>query len=654
MGDTLALYKIKLQDLVSPQLQKLSKRLDSARAFVNKFGTDSDKGLGKAARKLTVVNNLGRLAAARNGMASFSSISRLAASGMNPLVVGLGIAGAGAIKLGIEMTKTGEAIQKNLQITHQLLGVNEKDTARLTTKAMALSKVYGSDYTSTIQTASKLARQFGISNDKAFSLIKQGFASGANISGDFLQSVEDSASVFKKLGASADQQMSILQQSISKGIKDAPKLLESFNNNLPNLGGDVQRLLDQNFGKGFTQTLKKNLDSGKTTAVQALNKISQAVANTKISGEATEGLAEQIFGDKSGSAVQLLNSFSKFETSLGSLVQKNSSFNKGKAEQLALEERLAQAQLKSSAGFASLANTGRKLMLRLKIGFYDAVNLAGALYGKITGLFSAASGLFTRVMAFQPVGIALKATWNALLFGLSTGFNIVKVVIGGVFDFVTNGLNMLSSAVDYVMGSALVQGITAGFSHIKEAVAKMLSYVTAPLNRLKDALGGIYTMLKGVKNFDYDQISAGMSEVKSGLSGATQKARERKEKIAKSGGAGGQSQGASWLSKMVKDTGKNFAKELDKKEGFKLSPTSTDTESPTKSSTNEELNRSTDKIMGGGSQVRHITVNIGELKGADRIVIEGAQGLDYKEAEQGMLDMLVRVIQGTERSISRG
>lgn len=635
MSDTLATFKIKLHDLVDPQLKKMSKRLQSVKGQMGGFGKQSDKSLGKTAKKMSVVNNLGRLAAARNGMSSFSSLSRVAASGMNPLIIGLGIAGAGAVKLGYEMAKAGVEMQKNLQMTKQLLGGTAKETAHLTSKAMALTNVYGGDYASTIQTASKLARQFGISNEQAFELIKQGYASGANLGGDMLQSLEDSASVFKNLGVTGEQQIAILQQSISNGIKDTPKLLESFNDNLPDLGGDVKRLLDKNFGDGFTKNLKKNLDKGQVTAVQALKSISDAVANTSMSNSTAQGLAEQVFGDKSGSAVELLKNFSKFDTNLGSLVKKNSSFNQAKTEQLALEERLAQAQLKSSAGFAALAQSGQNMLTRVKIGFYDAVNLAGSFYNKVTGLFSAVTGLASRMVSLKVVAMGIKLAWDVLIGGLSLGWKTLKFVVGGTFDFITNGLNALSSLVDYVMGSSIVKGMTNGFLEIKESVSDMLDYVSTPLNRLKDALAGIFTMLKGIKNFDYSQIKAGLDEVKSGISGATQRERENKgidekklgEQIVKAGEKGTSSDKSIYNLNDGKDKAKK---------------------------TQFELNKSTERITGGGSQVRNITVNVEKLGNFEKVIIDNASNMSMKDIESKMMELLVRLIQGTEVAINRG
>jgi hypothetical protein len=281
-----------------------------------------------------------------------------------------------------------------------------------------------------------------------------------------------------------------------------------------------------------------------------------------------------------------------------------------------------------------LAQTGQKFLTYVKIGLYDAVNLAGNMYSKVVSLFGAFTGLANKMMSVKIVAFGIKTAWDIVTTSLSVTWNALKITVGGVFDFIVNGLNALSNLVDYVMGSSLVQGMKTGFDNIKEAVLGMLDYVSTPLTRLKDALEGIFTMLKGIKNFDYDQVKSGLSEVKSGINGTTQRERAQKPASGKE------------IGQAVADAQKDKDNSIVNKD-FKLS-----TNSDQAKKVNKELNASTQRVTTGG--VRNITVNVGVMKGADKIVVEGAKGLTYNQVEDSLMEMLVRVIQGTERSISRG
>ncbi len=633
----LATFKIKLKDLVSSQLDKVSRRFGIASKAADDFEGKANKGIGRTNKKLSALNNLGRLAGARNGMAAFSSSSRFAAAGLNPIIAGIGLATVGAVKLGIALVDSGTKLQSNLQITNQLLGGSAKETKNLTAQATALSKVYGDDYTSTVQAASKLATKFGIDNASAFDLLKKGYASGANIGGDMLKTLEDSADAFKGLGATADQQMAILQQSVSKGIKDAPKLLESFNKNLPNLGGDVGRLLDQNFGEGFANSLKKNIKNGEATAIHALKAISTAVGQTKLGQGAAKGLAAQIFGEDSGNAVELLNNFSSFETNLDKLVSKNDSFNKSKNQQLELEKQLASAQLKSSKAFAKVGDKVKIFGIKMKIAFFNGLNFIGSVFSKVWALGSAFTGLVSRLWSINGVSVALKASWYALSTGLSNTWKVLKFTIGGTFDFITNGINAINNLFDRVMGSSFVQRIKSGFNGIKTAVGGVLNYLTTPLRRIGDALGGIVETLKGIKNFDFSQIKAGLADIRSGLNGTTDKQRKNEGLNSKKIGQEIANSQEKTLTKLNKESNVFNIKE---------------NKPQLSNNAKEQLNTGINSITTGGSQVRNLSVNIQSM--IDKLEIHSTVAEASEEIQDTLKEMFVKVLQGGETTLNRG
>lgn len=633
----LATFKIKLKETVSTQLDKISKRFGIASKSVDDFEGKANKGLGKTNKKLSALNNLGRLAGARNGMAAFSSSSRFAAAGLNPLIVGIGLATVGAVKLGISLVESSTKLQSNLQITNQLLGGSAQETKNLTAQATALSKVYGDDYTSTVQTASKVATKFGLSNTQAFDLIKKGYASGANLSGDMLKTLEDSASSFQKLGVTADEQMAILQQSVSKGIKDTPKLLEAFGKNLPNLGGDAIRLLDQTFGKEFTSNLQSKIKKGEIPATTALQALSRAVGQTKLGDGAAESLAEQIFGDRSGNAVQLLSNFSTFETNLDTLVSKNDSFNNSKNQQVELERQLAAAQLQSSKAFAKVGDKVKVFGIKMKIAFFNGLNFIGSVFSKVWALGSAFTGLVSRLWSINGVAVALKTSWYVLSTGLSNTWKVLKFTIGGTFDFITNGINALSNLFDRVIGSSFVQRIKAGFNGIKTTVSNMLSFVATPIRRLKDALSGIVETLKGIKNFDFGQIKTGLSDIRAGLNGSTDRKRQSAKLNSKKVGQQIASAQEKVLTKLNKEQ-KVFNIQEDKPQ---LS---------TKAQT--QLNSGINSITTGGSQVRNVTMNVERMNAIENLysTID-----EVKEDAQGkLIDLLVKTLQGGETALNRG
>jgi hypothetical protein len=633
MGD-LAEFKIKLADLISPQLKKITNAFGMSKNAAQDFEKETNKGVTKTKNNLSQLNMIGRLGNARNGLAAFSSGTKLAAMGINPIIAGLGLAAVGALKLGGALLESSQLLQNNLQITNQLLGGNVTETKALTAQATALTKVYGGEYVDTVQTASKLSKQFGISTEQALTLIQKGFASGANVGGNMLQLLSDSANSFKKLGATADQQIAIIQQSVSAGVEDAPKLLESFNKNLPNLGGDVKRLLDQNFGKGFTNTLKKHLETGEATAINALTAISTAVGKTNLSAGTSESLASQLFGDDSGNAVALLSNFSKFDTSLNSLVSKNAEFNSSKAQQLALEERLAATQLQSSKGFTNLANKATIFGLKVKIALFEGLNFWGQWLGEIWRVGTAVGGFIARIASINPLFIALKTSFSVLGNAVITTFSTVYNIARGLFTFIGNAFEHINILIDNVLGSSFVQRVAAGFNSLKDIVGGVLNFLLTPIRRISDALAGIVSTLKGLRDFDFSQIKMGLSEIKSGLTGTTDRDRSKTQLI------------------NSKKVGQEIASEIkiqDKpSELFKASTT----DALMKQETQSKLSSGMDSIVAGGKEVRNVTVTIQKMVAIETLNSTVAESVD--NAQKTATDLLVRILQGAETSLNMG
>lgn len=630
----LAEFKIKLADLISPQLKKIQATFGMTKNAAQDFEKETNKGVTKTKNNLSQLNMIGRLGNARNGMAAFTSTTKLAAMGINPIIAGLGLAAVGALKLGGALLESSQLLQNNLQITNQLLGGNVNETKALTAQATALTKVYGGEYVDTVQTASKLSKQFGISTEQALGLIEKGFASGANVGGNMLQLLSDSANSFKNLGATADQQIAIIQQSVSAGVEDAPKLLESFNKNLPNLGGDVKSLLDKNFGKGFTNTLKKHLETGEATAIHALTAISTAVGKTNLAPGSAESLASQLFGDDSGNAVALLSNFSKFDTSLNSLVSKNAEFNGSKAQQLALEERLAATQLRSSKGFANLANNATMFGLRMKIALFDGLNLFGAIFGEIGRVVGAVGGFISRIASLTGVTTLLKTAWNVLSGAFTMTWNVISGTVGGLFTFMGNAFTYINNLIDSVLGSTFIQRVGAGFSALKDIIGGVLNFLLTPIRRISDALGGIVSTLKGLRDFDFSQIKMGLSEIKSGLTGATDRERSKTPAI------------------NAKKVGQEIASEIKVQEKpadlFKASTT----DALMKQDTQSKLSGGMDSIVAGGKEVRNVTVTIQKLVAVETLNTTVAEAI--QNTEKTLTDMLVRVLQGSEVALNRG
>lgn len=614
-----ATLKIKLKDLVSPQLGKMSKRFNvTKKQFkttalgmsgnikglaksiksvpqINVHSTQPVKALDRIERKAESLDKkggkslqsfkskakgLGSLGRAfqGKGVSSLGNSLRFAGAGLNPVVAGLGLAAVGAYKLGEAVVTSSIKMQKNLEITSGYIGGNTAETKELTAQATALSNVYGSDYADTVKTASLVSKRFGLENKAAFDLIQKGFASGANIDGGLLKSLEEHSDSFKTLGSTASQQIAILQQSTSKGIKDVPKLLESFGTKLPKLGGDVQRLLDNSFGANFTSGLKERLASGQTTALDALKSISTAVANTPLADGAAKSLASQVFGDSSENAVQLLTNFSSYETSLDKLVSKNGTFNKVKMQQYKLEKQIAGSQLQNSKRVTEMSDKVTLLGLSLKATFYN--NLGGIL------------DFTNKVQRF-----------GSSLYSLANKIGLVKAgtgILNHMFSRITGVLDLVSDGMDFISNK------TGG---------------AAPPKR------------RGFKNEGFEE-----------------------SRFVKSFDRfGGKDKNSPLMLSMLdlNKTTKDLAKTNRSGKSAELFSTTQDTENKGLSNSSQSsLSSGINSIVAGGTQTRNLSINIEKMSGIENLysTVDESKG----DIEDKLRELLVKVIQGTEFALNKG
>lgn len=290
--------------------------------------------------------------------------------------IAIGAASAAVVGLGQHIAEVTEKMQQNKRIMETTFSGSPQQIEKMTVQATALSKVFGDDYNATVQAASQLNRQFGLSGDAAFELLKKGVLSGANISGDMLQQLEQFGSEMSKLGLNASEQLALIQQSAKfGGTETLVKSLQGFKEELSDFGTGTTALLNDAFGKDFTTKFRKNVQSGKIGMQEALGTISKAFNKTTLSGKDLDAAMQDTFGDAgSDLGIGAIKNLQTLNLNLDEAVSKNAEFNKGLKEQMTLDEQLATSQAKLAENFKGFGQSLSNLWTSVKTGFYDAIN----------------------------------------------------------------------------------------------------------------------------------------------------------------------------------------------------------------------------------------------------------------------------------------
>ena len=163
---------------------------------------------------------------------------------------------------------------------------NEQQLEDFTKGIVTINSTFGTDTKEVVKTAMSLIKQFGISGEKAFDLIADGFQRGLDFSGEFLDTLNEYGVQFKEAGFSADEFLAILK----KGTKDGVFQLDYLADGIKELGinlqevGDSQAKALEGIGlsaKEVTDAVNKGGDSAKEATLKVVQALSGMEDKTK-------------------------------------------------------------------------------------------------------------------------------------------------------------------------------------------------------------------------------------------------------------------------------------------------------------------------------------------------------------------------------------
>ena len=108
-----------------------------------------------------------------------------------------------------------DQINKRLAASFDLTGEALENVSK---KVEFLSRAYDTEVNEVIEAATSLTNEFGIESEKAFGLIEQGFAKGANVRGEFLEQLKEYSTQFVNVGLNAEQAIAVITQQENRGV----------------------------------------------------------------------------------------------------------------------------------------------------------------------------------------------------------------------------------------------------------------------------------------------------------------------------------------------------------------------------------------------------------------------------------------------------
>lgn len=213
----------------------------------------------------------------------------------NPVFLAIaGVAAAGAaVKWWYDYNA---GIAEATRLTQQFTDKSGEDLRQYRSEIQAIAETFNADFRDTLQAVNSVVKQFGISYEEAASLVKKGFAAGADANGEFLDTLKEYPAYFKEAGISASTFVSIITRSTKEGIfsDKGVDAIKEANLRLREMTTATASALD---GIGISsKKVQKDLASGAKTTWDIMQQVSHKLSELPAASSQVGTAIADIFG----------------------------------------------------------------------------------------------------------------------------------------------------------------------------------------------------------------------------------------------------------------------------------------------------------------------------------------------------------------------
>ncbi|MAF37144.1 hypothetical protein CL622_08590, partial [archaeon] len=329
-----------------------------------------------------------------------------------------------------------QKVVEALRTTTQITGLTDQAADQARIRAEALSEAFDTDFNQNLETAKRLAQQFGISYNEAFDLIEDGLVRGQKNNDEFFQSLKEYPTFFNSAKFSAEEFSRVIQTGYDLGIYSdkLPDAIKEADLAIKEQTKSTRDALVNAFGAAFTDDLLQRVRTGETTTKDALAEISAQAEKTGLNVQQNAQLTADLFkgaGEDAGGAIKIFGAL-------------NQALNENQRE-LTESEKITQEQVNATTelkqvssalfatgdkGFGLLVDKaklfGTKILIDILKAGVDVYNWVVDLNNE-SGTFSAIITTIGKVagVQFRFLGTLIKAAVE--------GFKGLGTVLEGVF-----------------------------------------------------------------------------------------------------------------------------------------------------------------------------------------------------------------------------
>lgn len=419
----------------------------------------------------------GMFSAAIDSVKSFGSA--LLGLMANPVFLGIaGIAGAGAAFKWFYDYNQGLA--EATRLTQQFTGKQGDDLKQYRNDVQAVADAFGLEFQETLQSANAMAKGFGISVDEALKLMQDGLVSGANANGEFIDTIKEYPAYFKEAGISAEGFVAITTQATKQGIfsDKGVDTIKEANLRLREMTTSTASALD---GIGISSAkVQEELQNGSKTTFDIVQQVAAKLKELpQTSAKVGTAIADIFGGAGEDAGLAYIESLADIQLNLGKVKE-------GAGAVASAQEQEIEAQ-------KELNNT-MSAMFDMTGGGFETMK-------------SQITAIATNALTSMIKGVASVVNWFIRLYNKS-------LLVRGAVQTIALTFKQAWTAAKLVFNL-----IIDGFKSIGRGLELFVDTTKAAFRAVVGAAQGFGKVLNGIANFSWDEIKAGVADMRASVVG---------------------------------------------------------------------------------------------------------------------------------------
>lgn len=443
------------------------------------------------------------------------------------------------------LQEVGDAV---IYVNNNLKDLDPSQLETITTQAITMEQVFGSDMSETMRGVNALMVNFGLDAQTAMDYIVTGSQNGLDKTQELGDNISEYSGKFSQAGYSAQEYFQLLQNGLEGGAYNLDKVNDSINEVTTRLADgtieDTMSKIDEKTGKlvessaGWsreTENVFNAWKNGSATQKDVINSIVNDIANAETQQEALN-MASVAFGTMGEDANMGV------VTSLTTLGDAYSNVS-GAAQQMSEDTTTPMQELQGAINelLTALAPLGEKLanlateilppiidfITNLIDGFLNLPGPVQTFIGVLAGLVALLTTLAPIITAIVTVvgtfGTAVLGPLIAVIAAVAAVITTVIVVIqnwgsitewlGGVWETIKTKLSEIWNSIKET-ASNVFNSIKEFFSNVWNSIKETVSSV---VTGIKDTISNIFNSIKSTITNILNSIKSFFSSVWNGI-----------------------------------------------------------------------------------------------------------------------------------------